>query len=412
MKRILLFTTMLFMALGIFAQRAAVMEFKAGVGISQADVDGLSGIFTTYFRPAGYTMIERTQIDRIIDEQQMQRHSLTESQMVRIGEILNLSKIVIGDINIVMGQYNVDVRVVNVESGTISATEGATFDGASYREGMKKLAQKLASQIAITAGPIISNTSSSTSLNNRKDVETLYGYLHIFPSELGIFQSQPNSIIENINNQCLYNYNDWRLPTSEELSLLHANGYLTNTKYMTKENGAGMVLLVTTGKPTKTYQIGDYYKDHNKEGIVVKVTEDGKNGLILSLYEMTSNDWTDIIYDGSLPTSRLDGETNTKLIKSRNNYQAEFPSVAWISNLGEEWYLPAIDEWVTIIREKDIINAALIKLSRTPISDANYISSHLKKGSNGTEYFHYYIEFNGSTFCGACNYKVRAIAKF
>lgn len=158
MKKLFSLCLICLLALSAMAQRAAVMEFKAGVGISQADVDGLSGIFTTYFRPSGYTMIERTQIDRIIDEQQMQRSTLTESQMVRIGQLLNLSKIVIGDVNIVMGQYNVDVRVINVESGTIAATEGATFAGSSYRETMKSLAQKLAGQIAIGAGPAVGGT--------------------------------------------------------------------------------------------------------------------------------------------------------------------------------------------------------------------------------------------------------------
>jgi len=158
MKKLFSLCLICFLAVSAMAQRAAVMEFKAGVGISQADVDGLSGIFTTYFRPVGYTMVERAQIDRIIDEQQIQRNSLTENQMVRIGELLNLSKIVIGDVNVVMGQYNVDVRVINVESGTIAATEGATFAGSSYREIMKSIAQKLAGQIAIKAGPAVSRT--------------------------------------------------------------------------------------------------------------------------------------------------------------------------------------------------------------------------------------------------------------
>ena len=163
MKKLFSLCLICLLAMSAMAQRAAVMEFKAGVGISQADVDGLSGIFTTYFRPAGYTMIERTQIDRIIDEQQLQRNSLTESQMVRIGELLNLSKIVIGDVNIVLGQYNVDVRVINVESGTIAATEGATFAGSSYREGMKNLAQKLAAQIAIEVGQTVGSTPATQS---------------------------------------------------------------------------------------------------------------------------------------------------------------------------------------------------------------------------------------------------------
>ena len=250
MKKLFSLCLICLLAVSAMAQRAAVMEFKAGVGISQADVDGISGIFTTYFRPAGYTMIERTQIDRIIEEQRIQRSAMTESQMVRVGQLLNLSKIVIGDVNVVMGQYNVDVRVINVESGTIAATEGATFAGSSYREVMKNLAQKLAGQIAISAGPTVSAQSSSSSPTpkTRPKVETVYGYLHVFPNELGVFQSHPNSVIANINNQGMHGYDEWRVPTNEELSLLRANGYLSGTQYMTKENPSGMVLLVTTGK--------------------------------------------------------------------------------------------------------------------------------------------------------------------
>ncbi|MBR2487100.1 MAG: hypothetical protein IKB46_04870 [Paludibacteraceae bacterium] len=250
MKKLFSLCLICLLAVSAMAQRAAVMEFKAGVGISQADVDGISGIFTTYFRPAGYTMIERTQIDRIIEEQRMQRSAMTESQMVRVGQLLNLSKIVIGDVNVVMGQYNVDVRVINVESGTIAATEGATFAGSSYREVMKNLAQKLAGQIAISTGPTVGAqpTPSSPAPKTRTKVETVYGYLHVFPNELGVFQSIPTNVISNINNQGMHGYDEWRVPTNEELSLLRANGYLSGAQYMTKENASGMVLLVTTGK--------------------------------------------------------------------------------------------------------------------------------------------------------------------
>ena len=150
-------------ALTMQAQRCAVLEFKANVGVSQQDVDGISAIFITYFQPAGYTMVERTQIDKAIDEQGFQRSRMTESQTVRIGQILNVSKIVIGDVNIIMGQYNVDVRVINGETGTIAATEGATFDGSSYRSTMQNLAQKLASKIAITYSGTTPNYSQTTS---------------------------------------------------------------------------------------------------------------------------------------------------------------------------------------------------------------------------------------------------------
>lgn len=238
------------------AQRCAVLEFKANVGVSQQDVDGISAIFITYFQPAGYTMVERTQINKVIEEQGFQRSNLTESQMVRVGKILNVSKIVVGDVNVVMGQYNVDVRVINVESGTIAATEGATFAGSSYRTSMQSIAQKLASKIAIKAGPTVKAPASSTSAapKKRTTVTVLYGYLKVFPNELGTFSSEPTSVISQINTQAQYGYNNWRIPTNEELSLLRANNYLGNGDYMTRENRRGIVLLVTDGKDVKTIQ--------------------------------------------------------------------------------------------------------------------------------------------------------------
>ncbi len=89
---------------------------------------------------------------------------------------------------------------------------------------------------------------ASTSTSTRSSVETVSGYLHVFPNELGVFQSEPSNVIANINAQKMHGYNDWRLPTNEELSLLRANSYLSGASYMTTESRTGMVLLVTTGK--------------------------------------------------------------------------------------------------------------------------------------------------------------------
>lgn len=250
MKRTLMILVMLLLCVTGNSQRIAVLDFNAGVGVSQADVDGISAIFNTYFSPRGYTLVERTQIDKAIDEQNFQRGKFTESQMVRIGQILNVSNVVVGDVNIVARQYNVDVRVINVQSGTIQATEGATWtSGTSYRNMMKSIAEKLANKIAInpvtpTSAPA-NGGNTSVSLRKRTSVETIYGYLKVFPEEIGNFESEPRTVINQLNNQSLHGYNTWRIPTNEELSLLRANGYLSGAQYMTKESPRGLVLLVT-----------------------------------------------------------------------------------------------------------------------------------------------------------------------
>lgn len=242
------------------AQRAAVLEFKANVGVSQNDVDGISAIFITYFQPAGYTMVERTQIDKVIDEQGFQRGELTESQMVKIGKILNVSKIIVGDVNVVMGQYNVDVRAINVETGTISATEGATFTD-SYRSSMRTLAQNLATKIAVTNGSIVNPSLPQQPSNT---VITLYGYLHVFPNDIGTFDSAPQNIIDKINEGEQYDYCTWRIPTKEELSLLQSNNIITSGETYISSNGsiAGKVRLVTDN--TKCSQIKAIEKEKQK----------------------------------------------------------------------------------------------------------------------------------------------------
>lgn len=243
----LIYCTLCFIGLAstALAQRIAVLEFNAGSGISQADVDGISAIFNTYFSPTGYTLVERNAIDRVIDEQNFQRGKFTQDQMVRIGEILNVSKIVVGDVNFIMQEYNVDVRIINVETGTISAKDGITWTpGQSYREMMSQLATSLANKIAIRPEGSIQNQAH----NNQQSVSpirTIMGYLKVFPNDLGFHDSKPHTTINNINKQQMYGYDNWRIPTNEELSLMKANNLLSSNEYMTQENEKGFVLLVT-----------------------------------------------------------------------------------------------------------------------------------------------------------------------
>ena len=278
MKKLISFVLMCLMALSMSAQRCAVLEFKAGVGISQDDVDGISAIFITYFRPAGYTMVERTQIDKAIDEQGFQRSKMTESQMVRIGQILNVSKIVVGDVNVVMGQYNVDARVINVESGTIAATEGATFAGTSYRTTMQSIAQKLAAKIAITSGGTVQANTTQQTPQQRTTPYVIYGYLKVFPNDLGSFDAEPQQVISRLNQSQQYGYGTWRLPTNEELALMRANNIVGSSEYMTQEVSKGIVRLVTdkekgdnsryipTGYVDLGLPSGTLWKDQNEAG--------------------------------------------------------------------------------------------------------------------------------------------------
>ena len=257
MKKIILLGLMCLMALSMQAQKCAVLEFRGAQSVTVSDIDGISEMFMTYFRPAGYTMVERAQIDKVISEQGFQRSSITDAQAVRLGKILNVSKVVLGKVSRLGGQYQVDVRVVDVESGHDVALDGATFSG-DFRTNVRNLATKLAGKIAITSGGTVNPSptprSTSDSPRTRDKVEVLYGYLKIFPNELGSFQDEPKTVIAQINKQAQHGYNNWRIPTDEELSLMRANNYLGGGEYMTRESKRGIVLLVSDGDDYQTVQ--------------------------------------------------------------------------------------------------------------------------------------------------------------
>lgn len=248
MKRLLFLFVMYVTVLTMHSQRYAVLEFQAAKGISVSDVDGISDMFLTYFNPQGYTGVDRGQLNRILAEQNLQHSDVTEEIAVRIGRINNISKVVLGKVSRLGGGYQVDVRVVDVESSRIYAKDGETVTG-NFRAGVSALAKRLASKIAIRqSSPVPPTATTTSSPHKRTSVDTLYGYLKIFPNELGTFQSEPTSVIAQINKQAKHGFNNWRIPTDEELSLLKANNYIGSGEYMTSGNRRGIVLLVTDGK--------------------------------------------------------------------------------------------------------------------------------------------------------------------
>ena len=276
--KVLWLIAMLVFTTSAFAQRVAVLNFNAGSGVTQMEVDGLSSIFNTYFTPKGAEIVERTSVDKILQEQKFQNSRFTNTDMVALGEMLNVSLIVVGDINVVMEQYNVDVRVVNVQTGTIVAKDGTSFSkGGSYRDMMKELGERLSKSLELEIEKFqISSDRNSNGNNNdnngkasvlpknmttkitednskreRTDVVVLEGFLKLYPEDLGEFSSEPSWLIKQINQQERYGYSSWRLPNQEELDFIRSNGYLSGNKYMTREDPSGVLMLVTTEKQKK-----------------------------------------------------------------------------------------------------------------------------------------------------------------
>ncbi len=160
MKKLFLFSMMCLLALSMQAQRCAVLDFQIGTGITEDDIDGISFNFRSNFRPTGYTMLERTQINRAIKELGFDRTDMTMQQMLQLGRTLDASMIVVGTINKFLDEYSVDIRVIYVSTGITAATEGITFERTAYRTSMESLAQILSSKLTSSENETYNSSTS------------------------------------------------------------------------------------------------------------------------------------------------------------------------------------------------------------------------------------------------------------
>ena len=188
--------------------RIAIVDFKPGVGVDESMVNSLSDmLINSMFTTKHYTIVERTQIDKVIREQGFQKKDITESQVVKAGQILGVKAIVLGTVNKISDEYNIDVRIVDTENGELIATAGVTKRKEdTYRDLMQNLSVQLDELIY---GKKPEETNSA--------IERI-GNLYIFPVVLN------TTGYDQALKQCNY-YNErnkegisnWRVPTETEL---------------------------------------------------------------------------------------------------------------------------------------------------------------------------------------------------
>ena len=128
-------------------------------------------------------------------------------------------------------------------------------------------------------------------------------------------------------------------------------------KYALEEIGSVVAVVENSAQVTaKTYRVGDYYDDGKKQGVVFEVSPDGKHGKIVSLQEGRCLSWAVNRSFGTLlnrlnpsekhigADDKRNGANNMATVKWIAVWREKYPAFAWCADLGEGWYLPAIEE--------------------------------------------------------------------
>ncbi|MBO5813661.1 MAG: DUF1566 domain-containing protein, partial [Alistipes sp.] len=98
----------------------------------------------------------------------------------------------------------------------------------------------------------------------------------------------------------------------------------------------------------RTYKVGDYYNENGKQGVVFWVDSSGKHGKIVSLTESPSKLlWSSDSNERKRligADDKYNGANNMRKVKQIYGWESKYPAFKWCADLGEGWYLPAIEE--------------------------------------------------------------------
>lgn len=191
---------------------------------------------------------------------------------------------------------------------------------------------------------------------------------------------------------------------------LRREGYTSKTQSIIVAEGKSSSLNIELREGAKTYKVGDLYDDGQKRGVVFAVSDDGRHGKIVSLQVSKTLLWASTTYEQERligASDKYDGAKNMAVVKQIADWRAKYPAFAWCADLGEGWYLPAIEELKVIYSVKSKIKDTLAN-NGTAIKNWHWSSTEYNEicAWDVSMYDGYTGNFKGSDFY------VRAVSAF
>lgn len=170
----------------------------------------------------------------------------------------------------------------------------------------------------------------------------------------------------------------------------------------------------------RKWSVGDYYHANGKEGVVFWVDTTGLHGKIVSMIE---NDcvWAIKAYykTETHANNMRDGLKNLEVIQKTPDWKIKFPAFSFCQELGNEWYLPAIDELRLLLLEdkiRNVINATLEQEGARKLGDPTTIRWYWSSTEHGAHFAHFasmmFNEKMTESYCKNERYTIRPIARF
>lgn len=126
---------------------SAVLGFQYGTNVTAEEAKNITDHFRVNFHPSKYRLTDFDRVDKELTSSGYKNKAMTKQQMCEVGRSLGAKLVVYGTISKLMGEYSVDVQVVNVLKETTVAFEGRAFQNSDCSKEMQSIAKGLASKI-------------------------------------------------------------------------------------------------------------------------------------------------------------------------------------------------------------------------------------------------------------------------
>lgn len=202
----LLLSTFFLASQAFSTPRLAILDIVSRIKTETIDTAVFSeSIMSELVKTGKVTVLEREGLYRIIEEQKFQLSGMTESEITRVGKLAGAEFTVYGSLSRLDSQYILTVKAVNVQNGTVEASDqckGATL--AAILNDIPRLARLFSDTMtgrktATASDPGSSSAASSASSAgsvsgaNKPDIRwfpiqiALWEPLQITPKEMEIY---------------------------------------------------------------------------------------------------------------------------------------------------------------------------------------------------------------------------------
>jgi hypothetical protein len=224
----------------IFAQNAglprlAVVEFSTNLNNEKVKADSITVRNLVESQMVGtrkYQIITRDEIDKLLDNQQIQVSSISSSENIKKLQLQNISYIVTGSVDAMDNDYAVTVKVLDVATGQFSHSDN-DFMGSASRDlynGINGFMSKFVAGMESRGGQLVQTGQQQNRVTYKiGDAGPGGGIVFTVEGNTGMEVSRLlgeynwDGAIQAARNYRGGGFNDWYLPSIGELDLIYQN---------------------------------------------------------------------------------------------------------------------------------------------------------------------------------------------